>query len=51
MKTKVRVKEFSDLSSEVVQIGEASAPAVPESSSPPNPESLPTNEGFRENAG
>jgi hypothetical protein len=48
MKTKIRVKEFSDLPSEVVQIGGASAPAVPESSSPPNPESHPTNEGFRE---
>ena len=48
MKTKLRVKEFSDLPSEVVQIGGSPAPAVPETSSPPNPESLPINEGFRE---
>ena len=48
MKNKITLKEFSDLSSSTVQVTEASAPAIPESSPPLLFKSGELGEDFRE---
>ncbi|MBI3850542.1 MAG: hypothetical protein HY298_09780 [Verrucomicrobia bacterium] len=40
MKTTITLKEFSALSSGTVQVKHATAPAIPESSAQPTPESI-----------